>query len=595
MKLCALIVLSAALPAWQLPGMVIARHQKARVVIVVDPTATPSENFAARELALDLKKITGATFEIRTNSEAPAHAILVGPGSAARKFFKDVPFDELGGEELVVRTHGGRLLLAGGRPRGTLYAVSRFLQEQCGVSWWTPWASSFPKQSTLQVKELNIREKPAFEYREPYWFTARDPDWSWRNQCNGNFCEIPPNEGGHITYEGFVHTFYPLVPPDKYFSSHPEWFSLVNGKRVGSGAQLCLTNPKLREFVVQQVKERLRQSPDAGIISVSQNDCLGPCECDPCRALDDREGSHAGTMLDFVNYIAEQIEPEFPNVAVDTLAYQYTRKPPKTLRPRPNVIVRLCSIECNFGAPMSDPSNASFADDLRGWAERADRLYVWDYVTDFGHYVQPQPNWFVLGPNLRFFQAHHVRGVFEEGAYQSYGSEMAEMRAWVLAQLLWNPQQDDHALIQKFLNGYYGTSAGPVIGRYLELLHDAAQGYNLTCGSPTDAPFLHFKTLAQAEFLWQQAEQTVTGDEELLARVQLAHLPVRYVWLVEWNALRKECAAAKAQWPLPDSRSAVAAQWRTVATGIPGKPWTKVTKINEGGLTPESFLARFQQ
>jgi hypothetical protein len=595
MKILSLIFLFASLPAWQLHALTIAQNKIARVVIVTDPDATPTENFAARELASNLAKITGASFEIRTHSEAPAMAIIVGPGAAARKLFKDVPLEMLGGEELVMRTDEGHLLLAGGRPRGTLYAVSRFLQEQCGARWWTPWAASMPSQPTLQVKDLNIREKPAFEYREPYWFTTKDTDWSWRNFCNGNFCAIPFDQGGHIAYQGFVHTFYPLVPPEKYFASHPEWYSLVDGKRVDRDAQLCLTNPKLRQFVVERVKEQLRASPDANIISVSQNDCAGACQCDNCRALDEREGSHAGTMLDFVNYVAGQIEPAFPDAAVDTLAYQYTRKPPRTLHPRPNVIVRLCSIECNFGAPMDDPSNASFAGDIRGWAERADRLYIWDYVTDFAHYVQPFPNWFVLGPNLRFFQAHHVRGVFEEGAYQSYGSEMAEMRAWVLAQLLWNPQQDDRALIREFLDGYYGTAAGSLIWRYLELLQAASRNYNLTCYSPPDAPFLRCKTLAEAELLWQEAERAVAGNDDLLARVRLGHLPVRYVWLARWDDLRKECAGAQSQWPLPEAKQEVVAQWRDVAKGVAGKPWTKVTQINEGGLTPESFLARFRE
>src|ERR1022692_3798068 len=209
------------------------------------------------------------------------------------------------------------------------------------------------------------------------------------------------------------------------------------------------------------------------------------------RALDDAEGSHSGTMIALVNYIAEKMEPEFPDVAVDTLAYQHTRKPPRTLRPRPNVIVRLCSIECNFREPLDQPSNAGFGDDIRGWAKLAGRLYVWDYVTDFGNYLKPHPNWFSLGPNLRFFQTNHVRGVFEEGAYQSHGSEMAELRAWVLAQLLYNPRQDDRALIREFLDGYYGPAGKPVES-YLELLHNASQGFNLTCYSPIDAPFLHF-------------------------------------------------------------------------------------------------------
>lgn len=571
-------------------AVTIARHGKPEMVIVVDPSATATELYAAHELATNLQQITGATFQVQTNTKAPKRAIIVGPGTAARTIFKDVPFDQLGNEELVIRTQGGRLLLAGGRPRGTLYAVSRFLQEQCGVRWWTPWASTIPKQSTLKLSDLNIREKPAFEYREPYWFTALDADWAWHNECNGNFFPIPPDKGGHITYKGFVHTSYALVPPAEYFSKHPEWYALIHGKRVDHDAQLCLTDPELRDFVVERVKEWLKESPDANIISVSQNDNMRPCECANCRALDAAEGSHSGSMLAFVNYVAEKIEPEFPNVAVDTLAYQYTRKPPKTTRPRPNVIVRLCSIECNFREPLEGPANASFGDDIRGWSEIANRLYVWDYVTDFGHYVQPHPNWFTMGPNLRFFQAHHVRGVFEEGAYQSYGSEMSEMRAWVLAQLMWNPRQDDRALIREFLDGYYGKAAGP-IWQYMELMNDASSGYNLTCNSPPDAPFLNFKTLSRAEAFWQQAEQAAAGDDELLARVRLGHLPVRYVWLARWDALRKQCAAAHATWPLSDSCTEVANEWRDIANGVAGKPWTKVTLISESGTTPQQFLS----
>ena len=189
-----------------------------------------------------------------------------------------------------------------------------------------------------------------------------------------------------------------MVPPNEYFDQHPEWFSLRNGKRTHDHAQLCLSNPQLRDFVVERVKQWLREAPDARIISVSQNDWHGACECDACKAMDDTEGSHAGSLLAFVNYVAEKIEPEFPDVAVDTLAYQYTRRPPLTIKPRPNVIVRLCSIECNFREPLDSPANAAFGDDLRNWSKICNWLYIWDYTTDFAHYVQPHPNWFTLGP-----------------------------------------------------------------------------------------------------------------------------------------------------------------------------------------------------
>jgi hypothetical protein len=583
------------IPPFSRAELQLAGKEKTKYVIVVDPTATAPERNAANELAATLQQITGANFPVRTNTRAPARAILVGLGAAARRAFADVPFDTLGAEELVIKTKGSRLLLAGGRPRGTLYAVSRFLQQQCGVRWWTPWASRIPKQPALRVADLDLRVKPAFEYRESFWYPAFDADWSWRNGCNGQSSRLTPEKGGLISYKGFVHTFYPLVPPEKHFAEHPEWFSLIKDKRTTDRAQLCLTNPKLRDFMVERVKQWLRESPDASIVSVSQNDWHGACECADCKALDDAQGTHAATMLAFVNYVAEKIEPEFPHVAVDTLAYQYTRKPPKTIKPRPNVIVRLCSIECNFREPLDHPSNAAFADDIRGWSKLCQRLYIWDYTTDFAHYVQPHPNWYTLGPNLRFFQQHNVRGVFEQGAYQSHGSEMAELRAWVLAQLLSNPQQDDHALVQEFLEGYYGPEAAPQLRRYLDLMHDASKGHNLTCYSPSGAPHLGFNPLAEAEKLWQQAEAAAANRPDFLERIRLGHLAVRYVWLSRWTQLRKEADALGAPWPLPDSRQQVAEEWMAVAKGPTGKPWTHVTLLSEGGLTPEKWVARFSE
>ena len=591
MKLILLLALFATITAGR-AEMLLSENGKAKCVIVVDPAATPPERQAAQELASTLQQITSASFVVRTDTHAPAHAILVGPGEAARRLFGDLPFDRLDGEELVIKTKGNRLLLAGGQSRGTLYAVSRFLQQQCGVRWWTPWASRIPRQSTLRVGELERRERPAFEYREPYWYPAFDRDWSWHNRCNGQSSGLPAELGGCIRYKGFVHTFYPLVPPEKHFPLHPEWFSLINGKRTAGRAQLCLTNPNLRDFVVERVKQWLRESPDASIISVSQNDWQGACQCPDCQALDDAEGTHAATMLAFANYIAEKVEPDFPRVAVDTLAYQYTRRPPKTLQPRPNVIVRLCSIECNFREPLDDPSNAAFAADIRGWSKLCQRLYVWDYTTDFAHYVQPHPNWFALGPNLRFFQEHNVRGVFEQGAYQSHGSEMAELRAWVLAQLLWNPQQDDRALIQEFLEGYYGPAAAPSLSRYLDLMRDASKGHNLTCYSPADAPHLRFKPLLEAEKLWQQAESAATISPDFLERIRLGHLAVRYVWLSRWTQLRQEAGELGDAWPFSGSRRQLAEDWMAVAKGVPDKPWTSVTLLSEGGLTPEQWAAR---
>ncbi|MDB6028931.1 MAG: hypothetical protein JWM68_5154, partial [Verrucomicrobiales bacterium] len=396
-----------------------------------------------------------------------------------------------------------------------------------------------------------------------------------------------------IKYKGFAHTFNNLVPPDKHFKEHPEWFSMVNGQRTSDG-QLCLTDPQLRDFVVERVKKSLKESPDCEIISVTQNDRFKFCECPKCKTLDDAEASHAGTMITFVNYIAEHIEPEFPKVLVDTFAYQYTRKPPKSVKPRGNVTVRLCSIECNFREPLDHPSNATFADDIRKWTAICSHLYIWDYVTDFKNYVLPHPNWFVLGPNIRFFQQYGVKGIFEEGAYAGHGAEMAEMRSWVLAQLMWNPKLDDRALIQEFLNGYYGAEAGKSSYRYLELVHASSKGLFLGCYLRKELPsHLSFTTLTEAEQLWRKAEQAVANDPEKLWRVRIAHLPVRFAFIKYWNWLRHDCWERNETWPLPESRKAVADEFRTVCQGVEGKEWTHVRVLSEHGLNVDDFLKEY--
>jgi hypothetical protein len=579
-------------------GFTIAASGKPHCVILQQTGATLPEQTAAQELAEYLRQITGTPFAVQESADVPsvpACAIIVGPGPVAQALFPEVALDKLGPEEFVMRTKGRRLLLAGGRPRGTLYAIDRFLQEQCGVRWWTPWATNLPHHVTLRIPNLDAHEKPAFEYREPCWFAGFDPLWKARNGANGGTRPIPAELGGCVVYKGFVHTFYPLVPPEKFFAAHPEWYSLINGKRTQDNAQLCLSNPELRDFVVGRVKEWLRETPDAKIISVSQNDCAGACQCPNCRAIDEAEGSPSGSMMAFVNYIAGKIGPEFPDVAVDTLAYQYTRKPPKTLRPETNVIVRLCSIECNFREPLDGPSNAAFLTDLQNWSKICHRLYVWDYVTDFSDYLLPHPNWFTLGPNLRLFQQYGVQGVFEEGAYQDNGAEMGELRAWLLAQLLWNPQQNDRALIQEFLDGYYGKAAAKPIYRYLDLMQDASKGYYLACYTRPHAPFLSFKVLAQAERLWQQAEKAAANDPEKPLRVRTGHLAVQFAFLRDWVELRKECREQKATWPLSESRRVVADQFGEVCKGAPDKDWTQVRVLNEPGLTVETFLQRFAQ
>lgn len=592
-QISCVFVLIALCAAFAFSAVNIAQDGRAKATIVIVADAPEPEQHAAKELAAFLGQITGTTFELATQEKAGASCIFVGPGAAKQG---DAQFSTqgLGAEGVVIRTIGDDLILAGGAPRGTLYAVYTFLEDQLGCRWWSSTESTIPKKPTIRVDEINIQYVPPLEYRSAFWFDAFDGDWAVRNKCNGQSHRLDDKRGGRHIYEGFVHTFYPLIPPQKYFPEHPEWFSEIKGKRTTDHAQLCLTNEEMRKELVKNLKERLRNNPVATIASVSQNDWHGNCQCQNCAAIEKEEGSPAGLMLRFVNAVAAEIEPEFPNVALSTLAYQYTRKPPAVTKPRHNVIVQLCSIECSFCKPLADERNKAFRDDIVGWSKISDRLYIWDYTTNFRRYVMPHPNLRVLGPNVKFFADHNVKGIFEQGAYQSYGSEMAELRAWVLAKLLWDPTRDGEKLADEFIQGYYGPAA-PEIRAYLKTTHDAVEqsGDWLGCFESHTAKFLSFDTLARG---WQHLKAAeaaaVQNDPALQFRVQVAELPVMYTFIMRWPEMREAAKAAGTDWPLPPSAKEAYDQFLSIAKR---KNVTQLSESRQGFGELEKALERARE
>lgn len=563
--------------------IILASRGATGYTIVVSPDATAAEKHAAAELQSFLGQVTGAEFPLLESATVDIErAIVVGPDLAAR-VAPDLDLDSLHPDGIIIESRGERLILAGDRPRGTLYAVYQFLEDEVGIRWWSSTVTHIPAKPTLVIPDQHVRYVPTLEYRETFWYDAViDKDWAVRNKNNGKQTRLGEERGGCVTYAGnFVHTFAQLVNPKEQFEAHPEWFAFIDGeRRTNENTQrtgLCLTNPELKDFLTERVLERIAAHPEASIVSVSQNDSNVYCHCDKCTALAEAEGSPMGPLLAAVNYVAERVAEKYPDVAVDTLAYHYTRPAPAHIRPLPNVIIRLCSIECSFLQPLSDPMNSAFGDDLRAWSKICDRLYIWDYTTNFHHYLLPHPNLRVLGPNIRFFVANGVKGVFEQGAYHSYGAEFAPLRSWVIAKLLWNPELDDQALIEEFVNGYYGVAA-PQVMEYITLLHDTADdwgGYMRYANQP-NAPFLTLDFLVAADKLFAKAEELAADDPGLLSRVQVARLPIRYVFARRWFDLEREAALTGVAWPMSHDPNENADEFFRVAEE------NGVTAIGEG-------------
>ncbi|MCL2507852.1 MAG: DUF4838 domain-containing protein [Oscillospiraceae bacterium] len=443
-------------------------------VIVKSASARDAELTAVNTLKDILFQMSGITFEVVDDTSTPYTAREIIVGATNREGYHDssvyiLDRPALGAEGVFIKTVGETVVITGGAPRGTLYAVYTFLEDYLGCRWFSKDLTVIPEVDSLEIpREIDYFHVPVLEFRETDWISPRDVTWSVANKMNGLvYRYLDSSVGGGVGYAGgsFAHTLEWLVPKS-YFETDPEMFALgvKSGKRTVS--QPCLTNEKTLAVAIENVRAWLDSSPDRQIISVTQNDNTDYCVCANCRAIDAAEGSQAGTMLRFINAIADELKkyPQYDHVAVDTFAYQYTRKPPKITVPRDNVIVRLCSIECCFSHPLNDPCcerNVAFANDLYTWKKICNRLYVWDYTTNYANFLGPFPNFGVIQPNMKFFMENNVVGIYEEGNYQAAESdgEFADLRAYLLAKLLWDCDIDLDRCMKEFCEAYYGEAA----------------------------------------------------------------------------------------------------------------------------------------
>lgn len=468
-------------------------------VIVLPEQPTRLEQRAADELQLWLGEITGAEFTIVPDT-TPAQERELNVGRTNR-----VPAALLDGiprEGYRLAVAGERLFLLGGEQGGALVAVLAFLEEDLGVRWYGPaipqgswdeltralnakrWPVGevrVPRQPDLRPAIVPRTAEPAFPLRHLSWQRSYNP-WALRNRVNGGYVH---QYGQHSYATGglFVHTYHRLVPPKEHFEQHPEYYSLVGGKRRWEQAQICLTNPAVAAIAARTAAVTLRaipesQRPNRYLVDVSAEDWLGDCECEQCKALEAETGTYSGVALTFVNRIAELLADEFPWATVTTLAYRQSKTPPtRDIAAHPQVAVRFCT---DFGASFNWPYHSFYDDHMaelaeqRGWFERwqqlSPRMHLWIYPHQYRNHLAPMPSIRAVADNLRYFAERNAESVYVQ---QSIGVDQGReiMRYWLFAKLMWNPALDIEDLIRDFVWGYYGEAA-PAVFAYEQFLLD---------------------------------------------------------------------------------------------------------------------------
>ena len=316
------------------------------------------------------------------------------------------------------------------------------------------------------------------------------------------------------------------MPPTKYFDEHPEYYSLINGKREPK--QLCLSNKNVKKLCINALRDIIKSNSEFMIYDLSQNDNITPCQCRKCKKLKKRFGSESGVVIWFVNSVAKELKKDFPDKFIGTLAYQYSQKPPKSIKPEQNVAIRLSLINtCLIHDLENCPKNKSAGADVKGWCDLTKNLYIWDYISSSRLYYAPIPNFEAIRKRIIFYKENGVRGVMFEGNSETEYGEFSSLRNYVIAKLLWNPYSNLDLLVTDFISHYY-CSASSVMREY----------YNMTQQRAIDTKsHLHFvmdhKNEVYSEEYLENLSPSLTAerkatDEEIKERVR-AEMSVAYM------------------------------------------------------------------
>jgi len=500
--------------------------------IICSPESTKPELYAAGEFQRLFKGLTGKELTIEKVDSKNGKNILIGAKTVASSGFQ-ANTDGLGEEGFNIEILKDKLAIYGRAPRGTLYGVYEFFEQYCGVRYLTYDHTYYPaeeKNKDFRIKGRSYRYVPPFAFRWSYYGeTNRNP--AFAAQLRTNTVKGPEELGGITGYRLVGHNVAYLVPPAAYGKDHPEYYALVDGRRVlemhGGGPQLCLTNPDVLEIVVKATLDAIEKNPNVKNFNVAQMDNGGYCTCESCAAIDAREGSHAGAMLSFVNAVAERIEKTHPEVMIGTYAYEYTRKPPKTIRARDNVLIQLCSIECCTFHAIDDPTcslNRDFCADMDGWKDKAKNIFIWNYNTNFRGYLLPFPNLRGIGKSVEYFADNNGRGVFMQAAGNGFSTELSDLRNYVMSRCLWKPGRDSWKEALEFCRLHYAESAQPIID-YLTWYHELIDKEDKHPGCfPTEASLcINSETVKRIEKYFADALALAQSDK-VRSRVEKASL-----------------------------------------------------------------------
>ena len=526
---------------------------KDNAVIVHGKEAAGPEILAAQELQRFIKMMTGIEVPIRDDSGKETGLVFsVGRTKYAQP--GSVRFDSNisgpGKDSFVLNVQPGRITLLGGGFRGTLYSVYALLEEQ-GCRWFMPGdlGQVIPKKKTLTFPVGQRFESPDFILREICDTGAENNtqarntiDWCVRNRINRNYSLIDGHRqywafrGGFPLWNHICHTYPHILPNEKYFKDHPEYFSLYNGKRIKCGdgeGNVCTTNPDVIRIFAQAAIDWFDQHPNSPVFTINSPDGdVKWCECENCKKLGGENGrlrvdsTFTRRHIEFSNAVARIVGKKYPDRRINILAYHLYAKPVPNLKLEPNIMVTVSHLYdgCRVHGLGTCKKNTPSSDRQAHWGKLApDKMGIWDYfllqaAVEGGDMRAPMPLVQTAYDTIQFIYKHGGRYYFTQVGSDPW--RYNPLPYYIIAKMTWDVHADLDAICDDFYDKFYSCAAKPM-KQYYQLLEKAVQQADwhptdwrhITCPSPnvfTNKVLKNCeKALCEAEKLAEKDSKTV--------------------------------------------------------------------------------------
>jgi hypothetical protein len=374
-----------------------------------------------------------------------AHGIYLGDTEFARA--NGIEPNQFKGWSYIHRVVGSDIIITGTNKNsrmGVVKGVCDFLREYAGTRFLYPGktGTEFLNTPIISVPgDLDLKVTPSLKFN----FGNTGPGVDFYAIANNQF------PGG---FRLRAHSYGAAVPLEKYHDTHPEYFALLDGKRIRKEMwerspghrQYCISNPEFQELILQD----LVREADLGIevVSLGQSDAFKPCECEQCRELYGTGDNWSEKLWIFHRNMAERLNEERPGTDVLLLSYQYTTHPPETFHSFPdNAIILLTH---------------SDAETFEEWNRTevpggyAVYIYNWGTYNFTGYLPKKSPEY--LERQTRRLYENHVTGIFKDGVGSCYGIEGPAY--YVFGRMFDDPENLD---AEKILEEYYQAAFGEAV------------------------------------------------------------------------------------------------------------------------------------